>query len=49
MPTEVKFLEDLIQHLVEFRSRLSDVGDIQVVDASLSVAEEHLQAIESED
>ena len=49
MSTDVKFIEDMIQLLVEFKSRLSDEGDIQVFDAALQIAEDELQTIESDD
>lgn len=49
MSVDVKFLEEVIQNLVEFRSRLSEAGDIQVYDAALAVAEDHLQVLESDD
>lgn len=49
MSTDVKFIEDVIKNLVAFRSTLTDSGDIQIYDAAISVAEEKLQYLESED
>ena len=49
MSIDVKICEELIQKLVEFRGKVKEEGDLQVISAAISVVEENLKTIESED